>query len=83
MVIKNHLNCFSTSDTTLAAWLIYQGFELLDLDRTKVNSVVFLFDGDSDNITQAVKTFNQGNAEGNILAFFRAYKNLLVRVKKA
>lgn len=72
---------YSTYDTTLAAWLIYNGFELVGLDRSNAFSVAFLFDHDGIHFSEAIKAFNQGTAEGNILAFFRAYKGLLLKLK--
>lgn len=76
-------NAFSTSDTALAAWLISQGYELLELDNSKPNSVAFLFVDDSEALTAAIKMFQTAQGEaGIVIAFYRAYKRLLVRIKE-
>lgn len=82
MMLNSAEKYYSTSDTALAAWLISQGFELIDLDYSHPSSVTFLFEFDGQSFSKAVKTFQIGTAEGNILAFFRAYKRLLLKVKE-
>jgi hypothetical protein len=74
-------SAFTTNDTALAAWLISRGFELQDLDDSRPNSVAFLFDNSNQELSKAVKTFQLGTAEGNILAFYRAYKRLVSQIK--
>ena len=82
MLDKLSKDTFSTSDTALAAWLVSQGFELLDLDFSRSSSVAFLFSNDTEVLSQAVKTFQLGEAEGNVLAFFRAYKRMLLKIRE-
>lgn len=72
---------FTTHDTALAAYLISQGFELLDTDFSNPNSVVFCFEKDSKALEEAVKSYQVGTAEGNISAFHRAYRKLIKRVR--
>ena len=79
MVTNQH---YSTRDTALAAWLISQGFELLKVERDNPSSVAFLFEDNGKGLTGAVKEFQLGTPEGNILAFFRAYKNLLTMIRR-
>tara|TARA_Y100000310_G_scaffold298018_1_gene331553 strand:+ start:8071 stop:8328 length:258 start_codon:yes stop_codon:yes gene_type:complete len=81
--MKNSLSdgTYFTNDTTLAAWLISQGFELLDLDNSNPSSVAFLFDNNGQEFSKAIKLFQLGMATGNILTFFRAYKHLLAKIK--
>ena len=83
-MIRNTIskNTYSTNDTALAAWLISQGFELLGLDSTRSNSVAFLFEDSSKAFAEAIKKFQLGTAEGNVMAFFRAYRRLLLKIKE-
>jgi len=73
---------YSTSDTALAAWLFSSGFELLEVDGSKF-PVVFHFENSSQELYKLVRAFQVGKAEGNIAAFYRAYKIMLSKVKTA
>jgi len=77
---NNNLEIFSTTDTALAAWLYSQGFDLADVDSSKFPSV-FYFSNSDPKLQESVRTFQCGKAEGDILAFFRAYKKLLAFIK--
>jgi hypothetical protein len=77
------ISAFVTSDTALAAWLVSRGFELQNLDNSRPNSVAFLFADSNDELVKAVKIFQLGTAEGNILAFYRAYKRLVSQIKES
>ena len=79
---KNHENKYQTSDTALAAYLISQGYEYLELDVSNPRSAVFFFENNSSAFQESLKQFQLGEASGNILAFFRAYKKLLFQIKE-
>lgn len=73
---------YSTPDTTLAAWLVSQGFELLDLDFANPKSVAFLFRNDTEALREAVKVFQRLEAVGNVNAFYIAYKRMLLKIRE-
>ena len=73
---------YRTPDTALAAWLLSQGFTLLELDDSKPFSISFLFKDDSTELPKCIHDFQAAKAEGNIVAFFRAYRRLVARVKE-
>lgn len=72
---------FSTSDSSLAAWLYSQGFRLQDVDKT-VFPNIFRFINDTTRLAKAVSDFQTGKAEGNITMFFHAYKKMIAKVKR-
>jgi len=78
----NSPETFSTNDTALAAWLISQEFELLSMDNSQPNSVVFLFPNNDEKINKAVSQFQLGTAKGNVISFYRAYRYLIDEIKK-
>lgn len=76
---------YHTADTAEAGWLYSRGFELLDV---QVNSFIkdrkpsiFIFKNNSPELNRAAFLFQCGQAEGNILSFFRAYKKMLARAR--
>ena len=73
---------YSTNDTALAAWLVSQGFKLLDLDFTNPKTVAFLFNNDTEALQQTIRLFKLDEAEGNISAFFRAYRRMLLLIRE-
>lgn len=75
-------NIYSTNNTALAAWLVSQGFKLLDLDFSDPRTVAFLFNNDTEALQQAIRLFQLEEAVGNIGAFFRAYRRMLLLVKE-
>ena len=72
---------YSTTDTALAAWLYSQGFELLDV-KTESFPSIFVFKNSSPQLTDLVRDYQCGKAEGNISVFYRAYKKLLRMIKE-
>lgn len=75
------LQNYSTNDTALAAYLISQGYELLELNFNNGSHVTFMFSPEPASIAECVRNFEAGTAEGNIMAFFRNYKRLLSRIR--
>lgn len=80
MVAASQEPIFSTPNTALAAWLYSQGFDLLEIDNTNFPTV-FHFEDSSKALHSAVRDFQVGRAEGDIVAFYRAYKVLLDKIK--
>lgn len=74
----NHF--FSTSDTPLAAYLISEGFELLRIDYEGFRAF-FVFDGSDEILQRVVSDYNRAVALGNIVAYEKARKGLVARVK--
>lgn len=75
-------SAYSTPDTALAAWLYSLGFELLDTDTSEFPTIFYFEDSDKE-LARLARDFQIGRAEGNITAFFRAYKFLLGKIKVA
>jgi len=73
-------NTYPTSNTAEAAWLVSQGFELLNSERNSEGSVVFYFLDNTKALKEAVKAFQTGKAKGNIVTFFGKYKEMLRKV---
>jgi len=78
--IDDNNDCYLTTDTALAAWLYTQGFELVDI-KTESFPSVFYFENSNSKLTESVRIFQRGEAEGNILTFFRAYRRLVGMIK--
>lgn len=71
---------FSTNDTSLAAWLQINGVKLNCCDNTTYPAVFYFCE--NQELRELVSVFNSGIANGNILAFLRAYKNMIALVKE-
>lgn len=77
---------YRTTDTAEAAWLYCKGFELLDVEvhnfRKTGEPSVFIFKNNSLELNKAAFLFQCGQAEGNIITFFRAYKRMIARIRE-
>ena len=76
---------FSTKNTSLAAYLYMEGFELLDVlfesNQGSYNTVaVFVFESNS-LLSELVKKFQVAKAEGNLVLYFEAYRKCLRMTK--
>lgn len=71
---------FPTKDTALAAYLISEGFELQDINRTNPKSCIFYFKNDNPKLTEFIRSYQIGKAEGNISSFIMCYRQLLTEV---
>lgn len=67
---------YKTSDTPLAAYLIYIGYPLTNIKKTN-NKFYFYFDNSTNGLSEAVFAFESGNAQGNIPVYFEAYMRLI------
>lgn len=70
---------YYTKDTVLASWLYMNGIKLEKVTTENPSQIVFLADkSDLDNL---VEQFQSGNPHGNIITFFRSYKDILSQIK--
>lgn len=76
----NGNDIYRTTFTPLAAWLITEGFELLEADFSDPRSVVFLFKNDTQALEQAVMDYKTTRAVGNINLFYENYRKLLAKI---
>ena len=70
---------YRTSDLYVAAWLLSNGLELLDIDRRNPRRCDFIF-ADRPDRRELVQTFVYGSATGNLTDFIfhlRKAKRLL------
>ena len=74
------MNNYKTSDTPLAAYLVYLGYPILETKLIR-NRHFFLFDDSNNGIHDAIFAFESGNAQGNIPAYFDTYQRLLRIIK--
>jgi len=68
---------FGTPNTALAAYLVTEGFELLSKDTTNPQEVIFIFSNTSSKLSELVRAFNMGTAQGNISIFYHNYRKLV------
>ena len=74
----NHSEKLFTSDTALAAYLIYLGFSADIRDSDFPASFRFAHSPDLD---KAVADWETGMATGNVRLFYNSYRMLLKRIK--
>ena len=87
MAIENIDKKFSTKNTSLAAYLYMEGFELLDVQINSNSSdygyntvATFVFES-NDTLPGCVKKFQVAKAEGNLVLYFEAYRKCLRMTK--
>jgi hypothetical protein len=75
---------FTTTDTAIAAYLISEGFPYPTIKHTQPNECVFCFTKDDKNFDyeKYYRNYRLGIATGNIVLFFKAYKELLKQVHR-
>jgi len=69
---------FITQNTALAAYLITEGFELLEA-LVEQNPVSFIFE-DCNSLRGCVRCWQAGKAEGNLCIFFDNYRTLIKKI---
>jgi len=79
MAIENQDGNFSTKNTSLAAYLYMEGFELLDVLNESFPTV-FIFET-NNLLPECVKKFQVAKAEGNLVLYFEAYRKCLRMTK--
>ena len=72
-------NRFTTTDISLAAYLLSQGIVLIDVE-TDIFPSKFIFQNDNPQISDFARDFHAGIARGNILDFYKSYRELLRKV---
>jgi hypothetical protein len=74
------LTRYYTKDTVLASYLYMNGIELEKI--TGDVDAQMTFKGNKEGIEKLVATFKDGNPTGNIIMFFKAYKDVLSQIKE-
>lgn len=86
MAIEDTDGQFSTKNTSLAAYLYMEGFELLDVEIRSSNEhsyqtiATFIFESDS-LLKDCVRNFQIANVIGNLVLYFEAYRKCLRMTK--
>ena len=75
------------SNTSLAAYLKIEGFKIIRIEYTPSNKPgkkqgTFIFDASDPKINEAISTFDQLEAVGNIVKYQTARTELVVRVMR-
>lgn len=68
---------FRTSDTPLAAYLISEGFEPLDIDYSNPKRADIIFPNDSSSMITFIREYQLSKAVGNITSFYNAHRYLI------
>lgn len=76
---------FSTKNTSLAAYLLMEGFELLDVhlnasEHSYRTIATFIFKA-NDSLLECKRNFQVAKAEGNLVLYFEAYRKCLRMTK--
>lgn len=71
---------YSTHDTALVAWLYINGYEP-SIDNSQFPTL-FSFPDSNPELSRLIQSYNSAEATGNIVAFFRAYKQMIRRTKR-
>lgn len=79
--MNDNSDTYQTTDTSLAAYLVYSGIDLLRIDYDKARRGTFVFPT-NDVIDGLVRDFSKGTAEGNIVLFDHTRAKIIDRVKR-
>ena len=88
MVINNSGNNhydeheYRTSKTSLAAYLVQEGFEILITEYDEKGKGTFVFDNTSEELAKCVRLFNRGEANENIIIYEHARISIIDLVKR-
>ena len=86
MAITDVDGTFPTKNTSLAAYLYMEGFELLDVQINNSNEhsyqtiATFIFESNS-LLLDCAKKFQMSKAEGNLALYYEAYRKCLRMTK--
>lgn len=73
---------YETSDTPLAAWLYINGIPKPAIDKT-VRPFIFRFnDIEPQRLNDLIFNWDSGNAKGDCLAFYKAYRMFIHILKE-
>lgn len=72
---NNSNGIYRTSDTSLAAYLYTDGFQIIDIDYTNPRAE-FLFKNDNPALSNAVRLYTIGKANVNASTYARLLKKL-------
>jgi len=71
---------FETRNSSLAAYLYMEGFDLLDVNIRNFPSI-FIF-VDSASLQECVHKFQVAKAEGNLVLYYNAYRRCLKMARR-
>ena len=74
-------NEYRTTDTSLAAFLVYSGVDLTNIEYDKASRGTFIFPS-NDAVNRLVADFSKGTAEGNIVLYDHTRAKIIDRVKR-
>ncbi len=80
-VNDNHNHEYLTTNTSLAAFLVSEGFKLLLIQYVGKQGT-YVFSSDNPTIQDHVNSFNRCEAVGNIVQFEMARNDLIDRIKR-
>ena len=85
MAITDTDGKYSTKTTSLAAYLLTEGFDLTDVSIEHIDGgyktvATFVFESNNE-LLSCVKQFQIGRAEGNLVLFFESYRKCLRMTK--
>lgn len=85
MAIENIDGQYSTKNTSLAAYLLIEGFNLLDVHIETIENnyrtvATFIFEN-NNSLLEHVHKFQIAKAEGNLVLYFEAYRKCLRMTK--
>ena len=79
-------NEYRTSDTPLAAYLLTEGFSVLDVEQHKDEHgrmrAIFIFANDSTALGECLRLYQTGQASVEPSTFLRNYRSLVRRARE-
>lgn len=73
---NNQEEYYPTDDTQLAAYLVAEGFEILDVDYSDPKRAKFLFKNNGDNIQEKAYLFRTAKSSTEPMTYMRIYRRL-------
>ncbi|KKL80084.1 hypothetical protein LCGC14_2008360 [marine sediment metagenome] len=73
---------FRTDQTPIAAYLITEGFTLLDTEKNARGFTEFIFQNDNKYIAEYARKFELDEAMVSAASYIRNYQDLIKRIKR-
>lgn len=73
---------YRTSETSLAAYLVSEGFSILIIEYDDKERGTYVFDSTDPKLKELVLLYHSGKATGNIAIYEHTRNSLIVRVKR-
>ena len=71
----NSLDSYRTSDTSLAAYLFTEGYQIIDIDYSNPRAE-FVFKNNSPNLTESVRLYSIGKTSVDAATYARLHRKL-------